>query len=156
MNKFIRYLPYCALLLLSACAQTSTPSVPKVEFEIQGPEEQSALLIDAAPTEFKINFENDALAWERTRLFFSKYTAKPLISELDKKGESLEIASQLPSEKYFFRVKHILQGQGFKYLVTCVPNPAQRSADNLAANRNAKNLARFIKDGELDVGFLAR
>jgi len=145
----------CVVLSLCACTESTSPS-PKVEFEIEGPEEQAAQVIDSTLTEFRIPFDKDALAWERTRLFFSKYTAKPLISELDKRGDNLEIASQLPKENYFFKVKHELDGNQFKYLVSCVPNPAQGAADTLAANRNAKNLARFIQDGQLEVGFLAR
>ena len=112
--------------------------------------------VDSTPQNFVIPFSVEALSWERARLFFAKYTKDPVISELDREGNKLELRAQTPELTYSFIVERTLESAGYKYRVFCLPNLGKHESTSILATRNAKNLARFIKDGELELTLLAK
>ncbi len=145
------------VLFLGACSSEKAGRVPpKLDFEVVSPQEQAIQVIDLTPQSFVVPFSVEALSWERARLFFAKYTKDPLITELDKSGENLELRAPTAELGYSFSVTRMLEQGGYRYKVYCLPNLSKPEATSLLATRNAKNLARFIKDGELEVSLLTR
>ncbi len=148
---------FCAFLSLSGCAASSkryTP--PKYEFEHLDPKAQALEAIGATPTQFVVDFPNDPDSWERAFIFFNKYTERQSISESDKPVWNSSLSNHnAPSDQFLYEVKRVLEPEGFRYTITCMPSP-KRSAKGSTqqAILNAQNLARFIRDGTLEVSLL--
>lgn len=138
------------------------PSKPKpaYEYELITVEQQALSDVMAAPTEFLVAHGDDGPAWERAELFYNKYAGKARVIATEK-GISLvsdmtnKNAAQKGSVSFVYEVSKTFVNEGYLYKVRCVP--LVHSSQSLSvALRNAKNLARFIRAGELQVSLLVR
>jgi hypothetical protein len=106
------------------------------------------------PTTFDIEFEDDQNSWDRARFFLENYIGLPadrssVVTRVV--GVRWSLASNPAQASYAYEVAKDATRTGFTYYVTCTPgsggNPSQ-------AALNAANLARFIRDGKLEMSLL--
>jgi len=149
------------ILILSsliACGQFGGMNKPKLEFEVVGVREQALEALAATPLEFELLPSEDDESWERAHIFLSKYTDKYRLTNIQ--GDLVLNSSPQAGERYSYRVSKHYNGTAYQYNVDCIPNQAGQGTSGFEiapnAQRNAKNLARFIKDGQLEVSLLER
>lgn len=107
----------------------------------------------ATPTDFTVDSGDDRRSWERARVFFTQFTAssKPVREVY---GSKMRVLSNDNNDqtKYHYTVERSEAPQGYRYRVTC---DAVGGARDDKSVRNAKNLARFIRQGNLEASLLA-
>ena len=133
---------------------------------VETPQDQALHAIAAAPREFQLNFGEAQYAWERTQIFFSSHTDGAFLKMASEGGtsgsENYASITNAPGgrvrsgakDNFIYDVRKIPVRGGFRFQVNCVP--ASATGDKNAAKRNALNLARFIKNGELEASLLVR
>lgn len=141
----MRWLSFLLLITLG-CSNQARNSAQRVQVEHDSVTEIALQEVMATPTEFFIPVEEDRFAWGRARMFFEqKEGAKPSIISTPSHTEVSN--SNTKGDKYLYRVIRQPAAGGFQYTVTCRPRLA--TGANLC-KRNAKNVARFVKDGSLE------
>jgi len=142
-NHFTATVVFGSLLAFSACSNAHRPQIEVVTVEQQALEE-----VEAISPSFFLNRTEDRDAWNRARFFFQTYTyGEPkLTSELFETNRD-------PQNKYLYRLTRSKTPQGIHYVVVCSSGAGEPTAE---AMRNAKNLARFIKHGALEMSLLHR
>jgi len=154
---FTRFLTVSAVVLVSSGCSTETevaPETPSFEIEVESVEQQALGAVASTPLEFLVPLQEADEAWSRALLFFSQYTSAegrprevgPRLVEVSTEGES--------SDPYRYTVRRLVTPQGYSFAVKCEANGAERIAG--LAEQNGRNLARFIRDGTLEVSLLAR
>lgn len=156
-------------MLLLACASVSAcaPAVfthsrasVAYEFEHIGPKQQAIEAVNATPTQFVVEFPNDPTSWERAFIFFNKYTERQSIYESDKPVWNSKISNDnAPADSFYYEVTRRLESNGFRYNISCTTNPKHMNSginSQDQAQLNARNLARFIRDGTLEVSLLVK
>ncbi|RMG43092.1 MAG: hypothetical protein D6719_04460 [Candidatus Dadabacteria bacterium] len=140
-------------LVLAGCG-TKKPDSPRYEVEILTPAEAVLEEVMSTPTEFIVDYDNDPTAWDRIPYFFTRYLGvkMPVVEYLG--NNSYRIRAPSGSTKYSYNILKTPESTGFRYRVECIPN--QSSAKSSLADRNARNLARFIRDGTLELSLLDR
>lgn len=144
-------LPALTICLICCLLAGCTLGQPQVEYELITSEEQSLSDIAAVPLSFTLASEHQKHAWVRALLFFKKYTDR---MDLKSQGGThpREHVTNSGSAKatYVYKVEKTPGRKGSaNFVVSCTPS--QRTAASLAgAERNARNLARFIRDGILE------
>jgi hypothetical protein len=120
-------------------------------------EERAVSDVRQADTVFDVDLDADHHAWERARLFFEKY----LPPQGDKAGVVTKVvgsrwalSNSASAGQYQYEVWRDAMRNGYRYSGTCRPLGAQTSSDS--ALLNAKNLARFIHNGELELSLISR
>lgn len=106
------------------------------------------------PTVFSISFEDDVHSWERARFFLENYTGAQSghTSAVTKVvGARWSLESNPGLAGYRYEVAKDVGNTGFTYHVGCIPGP---NGDVSQAALNAANLARFIRDGKLEMSLL--
>ncbi len=150
MLKTLAALPL--LFLFNGCAlQNSRVD----QYERISPLEQATEAIAATPTRFTVPAEDEVVSWNRARTFFAT-TLKNEGVQVDHVGNSdLRISNrESKSERFFYSViKRRLGNGGYDFQV--VVNPRLPHLEQEAA-LNAKNLSRFIREGELETMLLKR
>ncbi len=151
------------ILQLNACSMGVSPkgSIADVVGASQHGLEVAATTEDLArsevlqsPTDFDVTIEQDRYAWERTHLFLESYVdpqrapVRPITKVV---GSRWGLASPPVHGGYVYEVWRETIPDGFHYSVRCVAAP-EASKDQAALN--AGNLARFIRDGKLEVSLL--
>jgi len=107
-----------------------------------------------SPTDFDVTIEQDRYAWERTHLFLESYVdpqrapVRPITKVV---GSRWGLASPAVQGGYVYEVWREAIPDGFHYSVRCLSAP---DASKEQAALNAANLARFIRDGKLEVSLL--
>ncbi len=129
---------------ISAPKSNSSPAVDVITVQ-----DQALLDIQSAPTDFTVDFSDSQYAWQRARMFFNQYTTGAAVS--DSKLSNVKSEHDL----YFYEVRRALVNGGYRYSVQSVPR-SKSASSNMLAFQNAKNLARFIKEGTLEVSLLAK
>lgn len=107
-----------------------------------------------SPTDFEVSIEQDRYAWERTQLFLESYIdpqRAPIRPITKIVGSRWGLASPPVQGGYVYEVWREAIPDGFHYSVRCLAAP-ELSKDQ--AVLNAANLARFIRDGKLEVSLL--
>jgi hypothetical protein len=109
----------------------------------------------STPTEFDVSIEQDRYAWERARFFLENYSGtegEPHNAVVKVVGSRRGLGSA-PStaNQYSYEVFKDFYAGGYRYSVNCVAGPGGASQQ---AALNAGNLARFIRDGKLEVSLL--
>ncbi len=118
-------------------------------------DDQARAAVLASPRTFVISFDDDRMAWERARFFFEKYVVReessaPVVSKVIGTRWALTNGKKGP---YVYEVWKDSVSQGFKYTVRCI---AQNGGQVQEAQMNAGNLARFIREGKLEVSLLPK
>lgn len=163
--------------VLVACSSKPQAMAPhagqdstEARVEVETPEDQALQAIAATPTEFSLGFGEAQYAWERAEVFFNTHTDGAFIKMASGDGRlglapgSQDYASitNAPGgkvragsrDRFVYDVKRSGVRGGYRFSVSCIP--ATQSGDKNAAKRNALNLARFIKDGQLEAALLVR
>ncbi|MCO6429530.1 MAG: hypothetical protein J5J00_01625 [Deltaproteobacteria bacterium] len=149
-----------AALFLNGCtAGTNGQRGSRASAKIVGIETVSQQALNevlATPTQFTVPAPEAADAWARARLFFMQYLGVSNISEaesvLSPKQSLLSNEGRKDSRFAYQVMRETLKSGETRFLVTCLPSAAGTSAQN--AERNARNLARFIREGTLELSFL--
>jgi hypothetical protein len=118
-------------------------------------DEQARAAVLGSPKTFVVSLDDDRMAWERARFFFEKYvtheqSAAPVISKVIGARWALTNGK---SGRYTYEVWKDSVANGFKYTVRCA---AQNGGQAQEAQLNAGNLARFIREGKLEVSLLPK
>lgn len=142
----------CSLLtcypvaFLSGCSFGSN-----VQFDRISSQEDTLQQIQATPTRFSMPIEENQAAWERARFFLERYAGKGKIQS-DKQHDRDTMTKMSSSGFRYQFIRQFERGEAH-FQVFCTP--AKGSANSTAdALLNAKNVARFLKDGELEVSRL--
>lgn len=141
-------------LTLSACGSQAPQVQPQLEFEVISPEEQVAQSLAETPKSFVVQYSEAQHTEERLAYFFRNYTAGA--QETDEQGPSSAtvITNKIDSNTNFlYTIERTVNASGYQYIVHCegLSNEFQPAAD-----RNARNLARFLREGQLEVSLLTR
>jgi len=147
------------LTLLSACSSSVKPRTPHtLQYELVSPQEQSLEALRAAELRFNVDMGEDQAAWTRANYFFDKYAhSKSVSEELAPVWKTRISSAGGGGAKYLYKVEKILAKEGFNYSVSCNINPSGKPPGSPgAADLNARNLARFIREGRLELDLLER
>lgn len=120
------------------------------------PEDQARQEVVDTPTVFAVPFADDQYSWERARFFLENYTgssATPASAVMRVVGDRWALASNPAISQYRYEVSKDVSDGGFTYQVVCAPGVG---GDQQQAALNAGNLARFIREGKLEVSLLSR
>ncbi len=144
-----------AIVLLAGCAPTTSrpkPEIvtPRYEVELETMEDQANSAINAAPTTFSVISEaENTLYWARASLFFKQYTDTFKVRK--------DSVRSVPGEKtrFIYEVTRVNKPDATSYTVKCAPGGGVNTSTDVLS-RNAKNLARFIREGNLELSLLER
>ena len=144
-----------ALCLLTVACSSSKPEFelvkPQYDLEYVSAEQELISAVNSASSRFSLDSIDDIEAWTRANMFFKEYT--------DSYSKSPDKLASAPGQKNRYRyevIKSFDRSAGqVRYAVRCGP-PGGNSALNPKAIQNAKNVARFIKDGNLELSILDR
>lgn len=153
-SKFL--IPF--LLFLCACGQNANRGALRpgiittgAEIEIVSPQEQSLEEILQTSTGFVVPYGETKYAWERVLQFFKLYLDCSPSLETPLKGVTLVSNKSTQSSNFVFTVGKTSVSTGERYVVKVAPSATCQTSDApKRADINAKNLARFIKDGQFD------
>jgi len=119
------------------------------------PQDQAREEVLSMPTEFDVSIEQDRFAWERARFFLENYsgpTGQPHNAVVKVVGSRRGLGSaRSEATQYEYEVFKDFHSGGYRYSVNCVARPG---GETQQAVLNAGNLARFIRDGKLEVSLL--
>jgi hypothetical protein len=156
------------LVLLVGCAQSTAvrPSAPgsisaavraeEHNLEVSAtPEEQARQEVVQTPTVFSVPFADDPYSWERARFFLENYIGSSsghtsVVTRVV--GDRWSLASNPTVQQYVYEVSKDAGEGAYTYQVSCIPGTG---GDINQAVLNAGNLARFIREGKLEISLLA-
>ncbi len=120
-------------------------------------DDQARELIATTQTNFRMNLDEAPAAWDRAKLFFEKYLASDglgagVVTKIvgARWGLSAGLAA---SSSYVYEVWREDVRDGYKFSVVCKP---KQGVSAQLAELNARNLARFMQDGRLELSLLAK
>ncbi len=117
--------------------------------------EQARQEVLSTPTVFNVPFADDQYSWERARFFLENYAgggAGHASAVMKVVADRWSLASNPAAAQYNYEVTKDAIVSGFAYQVSCVAGVGGESSQ---AELNAGNLARFIREGRLEVSLLA-
>jgi len=151
------FAPAVLLPLLSGCAfAPPAPEVvaPHYEIDVETVEAQAASAVASTPLEFLVPLKEADGAWARTRLFFSQYVSgDAVVTEVSDRASEISTATE-NGEKFRYKVRRTITPNGYRFVVECAPMKGGEAF--FPAQQNARNLARFIREGTLELTLLAR
>ncbi len=171
-KSFYRIFALGAFLFLLGCRSPGSVSLKPIAqpesplVAVETPEDQALQALASAPRDFQLEFGEAQYAWERAQMFFRTHTDGSFMKMASSSptGLSQDYASltNAPGGKlrsggrdtFIYEVRKMPVRGGYRFLVSCTPGTS--SGDQRAAKRNALNLARFIRDGKLEVSLLVR
>lgn len=122
-------------------------------------DQQAAAEVAATPPTFSVSIDEDSASWMRAKLFFEKFlttesgTKTPVITKIMGRKWVL-LSSPSVAGNYSYEVaKDELPG-AFRYHVQCTQR--NNLGQQQVAEMNARNVARFIRDGKLEISLLTR
>lgn len=149
MIFFVLHLSSCSLGELKKQNDAFTPNTEG--FEVQSVAEQLKEELNTYPTKFVLPVGEGKESLERAFFFFKTYTSRFTPRELLATEKNISLSNEKSGDKTLYRVSRVLIRNGFRYTISSsAPNNPKRSAI-LAAN-----LARFIKEGKLEVNLLTQ
>ena len=141
----------CSLLACSGFLDRGGPGISPENIEHISVKEQALAEISETPLEFAVAFDRNVEAWQRAVTFFSLYANRGSTGNfVEKENEISSVAG--PASSYDYVVKRAFTQSGVNYTVNC--RAAGNQASSFIAERNARNLARFIRDGTLELSLL--
>ena len=146
-----RFLPFLLVILTGCGVGLNLGGSPSYEYEVVDTSQIAVENIKATPKQFVLEGTPNNQAWERGRLFLDKYINGSNLSVVSRGSESVERleSKSSASVNYKYRIERIRAGEMYKYSIEC--SPLSTNANNISADLNARNLARFLKDGTLEV-----
>jgi hypothetical protein len=141
-----------ALFIFSCSA---APMSPILSVEYISPETQAIDDISATTKSFIVSFADDQHSRERAELFLRDYAGG--FEYVENQGPSLTSVFSNKSATgaaYSYEIERTMLQDGYQYVIICAPRGDVASQE--LADRNARNVARFIRDGHLEVSLLGR
>ena len=145
----MKYLPFAIVLIFVFVSGCIKRPFGDSDVEVSTVEDQALEDVSKSSTDFMIDFYQNSVAWERAQSFFDYYLKQPGIL----RTHSLISNANIPGGPFEYTVTRQPGVKGVYYSVKCVPSPFN-SAKVPNAIRNARNFARFIKDGTLERSLL--
>lgn len=162
----------CLASLLIGCSPSSQSSGPSALFVPsnnshmrleESTEEQAKREVLSSPTHFVVALEDDKEAWERATFFLENYVQPAGAKEgsapagaghiTSVVGTRWTLANPAGRGSYNYQIsKQATPNKGYRYAVVCQP---MVGGNKYQASLNAANVARFIKDGKLEVSLLS-
>jgi hypothetical protein len=109
------------------------------------------------PLNFSVDRAKADQAWDRARMFFEFFiaqgNAKP--EELYEARPAWISNERIPDQKYSYRIARQESSAQVSFLVKCIARPMAGGTPE-KAEQNARNLARFMQYGYLEVSLLDR
>jgi len=144
-----------ALLVLagSGCAAKQPEAYARLtptSVEVVTIEDQARDAVAAVPTEFLLVAPESGLAWSRARDFFGLYAKSRLAVD----SETLLSDRGRASGRFFYEIERSPTARGTRFSVRCFP--VQGNAIVSSSIQNARNVARFLRDGVLELSLLER
>jgi|GEM_PF-4646490 len=145
------------LFLCTGCSTTNSNPEPQREYELITAQDQLVEDVRNTPKEFIVPYTQEQAAWDRVLYFFSQYAGlkTPFITSLSSNIVQItnrhDKSASVPA--YFYMIEKFPVAQGVKFRVHCFPNGDRGSRD--LAETNARNVARFVKEGRLERSILA-
>lgn len=138
------------LLLLPACSQKGVPhsaASKKWQVEYESPKDQALEEIKRTKTSFAVLHTENAAAWDRVYALFKFFlkTAPESIQQDKITGGSAN---------FFYLIERHYADDNVQYQVTGLNRASLQPGEK--STLNAKNIARFIKNGTLEVDFLVK
>jgi hypothetical protein len=120
-------------------------------------DDQARELVANTQTYFQMNLDDAPAAWDRAKLFLEKYLSADgsragVVTKIVGARWGLSNGSS-STGSYVYEVWREDVQDGYKFKVSCKP---KQGASAQLAELNARNLARFIQDGRLELSLLAR
>jgi hypothetical protein len=141
----------CLASFLLGC--TSFTSKPEI-VEINSVDDQALAQVLQTPNSFYLNAKEAGSAWGKATYFFSTYTSTLPVSHSMSEQSSNHLVGVTPSKRFEYSVTQTPRGNAFHYSVTCKALKKEVSGDLAHAELNGKNLARFLREGYLEVSLL--
>jgi len=129
-----------------------------VDYEIEASvQDQAFEEVRKQPTSFVVTSGEDVHAWERANFFFNRYLkqeGQKGVMKAVHNGNAVVLTSKaLQVGRFDFEVRKTDTYNGIHYDVRCV---SRKAGNGDSANINARNLARFIQTGNLEVSLLVK
>lgn len=143
---------------LPACApREPAPKPPEQDprFEVTSSVDESVSAVSKTPLKFTIPLKQDSAAWARANFFLTQYTLSKKVSRKEIPGGDRLTGGTFGPDKYAYEVKRIVDSRGSTYAVRCILKNPPGKVDK-KAEQNAKSLARFIREGELELSLISR
>ncbi len=151
-------------IFMAGCASKAKPIGPgsivrsdnsNIELDATVEDQARAEALNS-PRLFFVSFEDDTYSWERARFFLENYVGaaaghNSVVTKVV--GDRLSLASNPGVQAYQYEVVKDSTDGGFNYSVFCA---AGAGGDSQQADLNAGNLARFVRDGRLELSLLPK
>ena len=136
----------CSLLLLGGCSLGSSgPEIEKI------PSQQVLLeSLDGVPTTFHLDREASREAWTRALYFMNHYT----VGVPEEKTNAL-VSSSGDENRFRYVINKMNKKDGVTFQVLCTVKENEPLTQG-AADQNARNVARFLREGTLEVNLLTQ
>jgi len=149
---------FVALVLLAGALLGCAPalhiekvSAPLPTYERVTMEEALREEVANSPVSFVLNHYESNYAWERAKIFFKEHTTG-FLGERKVSPDKLLLSNiESAKDKYVYEVERSRSAEGFRYHITCFSN---EFAGLDQSQVNARNLARFIRMGQLERSLL--
>ncbi len=105
--------------------------------------------IEGMPTQFALDVPSSKAAWVRAVLFVQEHTK----GSAEIEGDRIVSCSNHPENQFIYRIKKHESEMGAEFEISCEP-VEKTPAKQASALLNAKNLARFLRNGELELSLL--
>jgi hypothetical protein len=168
--KDIRWiLPLCGCVIASCSSGGVRPKgvfshLPEasngVSLEVaESVDQQAAAEVAATLPTFSVSIDEDGAYWMRAKLFFEKFlttdsgSKTPVITKIMGRKWVLLSSPSVAGNYSYEVVKDELPG-AYRYHVRCTPR--NNLGQQHVAEMNARNVARFIRDGKLEISLLTR
>lgn len=168
--KNIRYIAPLIACILAACSSagnrpkgvfTHLPETSDgVSLEVaESVDQQAAAEVAATSPTFSVSIDEDGVYWMRAKLFFEKFlttdsgSKTPVITKIMGR-KWLLLSSPSVAGNYSYEVaKDELPG-AYRYHVRCTQR--KNLGNQQVAEMNARNVARFIRNGKLEISLLTQ
>ena len=120
-------------------------------------DEQALEEVLKTPLNFSVDRAKADQAWDRARMFFEFFIAKgnETPEELYEARPAWISNERIPDQKYSYRIARQESSGQVSFLVKCMARPMGGGTAE-KAEQNARNLARFMQYGYLEVSLLDR
>ena len=137
----------------AAVSSSERPGIRPEDVEVVSVKDQALQEIEQAPLDFDMPYAADLPAWQRAISFFKMYLKEQGRAPFSETETVIENQAG-EGVRYVYRVVRTPAAGAMHYRVSC--GPAGPGSTPLQADTNARNLARFIRDGTLELSWLYR
>lgn len=141
-------------LCLCACVGGKSAPTSGVVVSAVSSEEESLAALHGAPLDFEVAYPQASYSWERACAFFKQYTAKSaqvVLGPADSTDAPVLLTNRSSGDRIIYEVRKTAATRGgLRFLVSSRAREGVIFQEDFLKMR-AQNLARFIRDGNLDL-----